>query len=57
MTKMAKLIIAELTEDKPVKVTLELPPSIHRDLVGMRKFWRGLKPEIGDVLIQEGFGV
>jgi hypothetical protein len=33
MTKMTKLRIAVLTEDKPVKVTLELPASVHRDLV------------------------
>ena len=30
---MAKLKIAGLTEDKPVKVTVELPASVHRDLV------------------------
>lgn len=30
---MAKLKIAGLCEDKPVKVTIELPASIHRDLV------------------------
>jgi hypothetical protein len=30
---MAKLRIAGLIEDKPVKVTVELPSSIHRDLV------------------------
>jgi hypothetical protein len=30
---MAKLRIAGLTEDKPVKVTLEFPASVHRDLV------------------------
>jgi hypothetical protein len=30
---MAKLKITELTEDKPVKVTVELPASVHRDLV------------------------
>jgi hypothetical protein len=30
---MAKLRIAGLTEEKPVKVTLELPASVHRDLV------------------------
>jgi hypothetical protein len=30
---MAKLKIAGLTEEKPVKVTLELPASVHRDLV------------------------
>jgi hypothetical protein len=29
---MAKLRIAELTEDKPIRVTLELPASVHRDL-------------------------
>jgi hypothetical protein len=30
---MAKLRITGLTEDKPVKVTLELPAGVHRDLV------------------------
>ena len=30
---MEKLRVAGLTEDKPVKVTLELPASVHRDLV------------------------
>ena len=30
---MAKLRIAGLTEERPVKVTLELPASVHRDLV------------------------
>ena len=30
---MAKLKIAGLTEDKPVKVTFELPASVHRDLL------------------------
>ena len=29
---MTKLRIAGLPEDKPVKVTLELPASVHRDL-------------------------
>ena len=33
MTNMAKLKIARLTEEKPVKVTLELPACVHRDLV------------------------
>jgi len=32
MTKMTKLRIAGLPEDKPVKVTLELRASVHRDL-------------------------
>jgi hypothetical protein len=30
---MAKLKIGRLPDDKPVKVTLELPASVHRDLV------------------------
>ena len=33
MTKMAKLKITTLPDDKPVKVAVELPPSVHRDLV------------------------
>jgi hypothetical protein len=34
---MAKLKIGTLPDDKPVKVTLELPASVHRDLVGYAK--------------------
>jgi hypothetical protein len=30
---MAKLKIAVLPDDKPVKVTVELPATVHRDLV------------------------
>ena len=30
---MAKLKIGTLPDDKPVKVSLELPASVHRDLV------------------------
>ena len=30
---MAKLKIAALIDDKPVKVTVELPATVHRDLV------------------------
>ena len=30
---MAKLKIAALQDDKPVKVTVELPATVHRDLV------------------------
>ena len=33
MTKLIKLKIAELIEEKPVKVTLELTAALHRDLV------------------------
>ena len=30
---MAKLKIAALPDDKPVKITLELPAAVHRDLI------------------------
>ncbi len=30
---MAKLKLGPITDDKPVKATLELPASLHRDLV------------------------
>lgn len=30
---MAKLKLGPLTDDKPVKVTIELPAAVHRDLV------------------------
>lgn len=30
---MAKLKLGPIVDDKPVKVTLELPASLHRDLV------------------------
>ena len=30
---MAKLKLGAITDDKPVKVSLELPASLHRDLV------------------------
>ena len=36
-TLIAKLKIGTLTDDKPVKVTLELPASVHRDLVAYAK--------------------
>lgn len=29
---MTKLKLGSITEDKPIKVTLELPASLHRDL-------------------------
>ena len=31
--KMAKLRLSALNNDKPVKVTVELPATVHRDLV------------------------
>jgi hypothetical protein len=30
---MTKLKLSDLTEDKPVRVTIELPVAVHRDLV------------------------
>ncbi len=30
---MTKLKLSDLAEDKPVRVTIELPASVHRDLV------------------------
>ena len=30
---MMKLKLGPLEDDKPVKVTLELPPTVHRDLI------------------------
>ena len=38
---MAKLKIAGLYEDKPVKVTIELPANIHRDLVAYAEILSG----------------
>ena len=38
---MAKLKIAELSEDKRVKVTVELPASVHRDLVAYADYLNG----------------
>lgn len=34
---MAKLKLGPLADDKPVKVTLDLPASLHRDLVAYAK--------------------
>lgn len=34
---MAKLKIGNLPDDKPVKVNVELPASVHRDLVAYAK--------------------
>lgn len=34
---MAKLKIGTLPDDKPVKINLELPASVHRDLVAYAK--------------------
>ena len=37
---MAKLKLGAIADDKPVKVTHELPASVHRDLVAMPKLSR-----------------
>lgn len=34
---MAKLKIGALSDDKPIKITLVLPASVHRDLVAYAK--------------------
>jgi hypothetical protein len=36
---MTKLKLGPLIEDKPVKVTVELPGPLHRDLPPMPKCW------------------
>lgn len=33
VAEMAKLKLGPIADDKPVKITLELPASLHRDLV------------------------
>jgi hypothetical protein len=30
---MAKLKLSALTDDRPIKMSIELPPAVHRDLV------------------------
>ncbi|WP_234054188.1 MULTISPECIES: DUF2274 domain-containing protein [unclassified Xanthobacter] len=38
---MPKLKLAEIFDDKPVKVTLELPAKLHRDLVAYAQMLSG----------------
>ncbi|SDD05996.1 hypothetical protein SAMN05216337_100763 [Bradyrhizobium brasilense] len=38
---MAKLKLGPLADDKPVKVTVELPASLHRDLAAYAKILGG----------------
>jgi hypothetical protein len=38
---MAKLRLEGLSEDKPVKITIELPASIHRDLLAYAEILAG----------------
>jgi hypothetical protein len=35
------LKLSAITDDKPVKVTLELPAAVHRGLLAMQRFSRG----------------
>jgi hypothetical protein len=38
---MSKLKISVLTDDKPVRVTHEMPASVHRDLVAYADYLNG----------------
>ena len=35
---MTKLKLGSLLDDKPVKLSIELPPSVHRDLVAYANY-------------------
>lgn len=41
MRKMAKLKLDAISDDKPIKITLQLPPSVHRDLVRYADYLNG----------------
>ena len=46
---MVKLKLAGLSQDKPVKITVELPASVHRDLVAYAELLtRQSEQEIND---------
>jgi hypothetical protein len=38
---MTKLKLGSLVNDKPVKLSIELPPSVHRDLVAYATYLNG----------------
>jgi len=38
---MTKLKLGSLLDDKPVKLSIELPPSVHRDLVAYADYLNG----------------
>lgn len=38
---MAKLKLGALEDDKPVKVTVELPAAVHRELLAWRTYLNG----------------
>jgi hypothetical protein len=48
---MAKLKIGALSDDKPVKISVELPASVHRDLVA---YAAALAQESGQPVIYPG---
>ena len=48
---MAKLKLGKIPDDKPVKVTIELPAAIHRDLVA---YGIALGREIGQGAVEPG---
>lgn len=48
---MAKLKIGALSDDKPVKISVELPASVHRDLVA---YAAALVQESGQRVIDPG---
>jgi hypothetical protein len=37
---MTKLKLGPLVDDRPVKLSIELPASVHRDLVAYESSWR-----------------
>jgi hypothetical protein len=41
---MPKLKLSSIEDDKPVRLTLELPAALHRDLVAYGKILGGEKP-------------
>jgi len=45
---MAKLKLAPIEDDKPVKITVELPAAVHRDLVA---YSAALKRETGQAAV------
>ena len=49
---MAKLKLGPIVDDKPVKITMELPAALHRDLAA---YAEALAPE-GDFFIRKAIG-
>lgn len=43
---MAKLKLGAIADDKPVKLTIELPAAVHRDLLAYARCWPA-KPDRG----------